>query len=197
MTDTILDMKTMFIIPGFKESAAGKEYAWLRDFFSTKGFSVKLVPVHWNYRTMSDYLTEFEAFYRAHKGEENYLFGFSYGAVIAFATAQTVQPTKIYLCSLSPDFKEDVTGMEDWLKKYIGARRLNDCLQRSGVDIAKKLTIPTVLFYGEAEVAKFPQMRKRILETQRLAKAAEVVSVAGAPHDISFSAYRTAIMEKF
>jgi pimeloyl-ACP methyl ester carboxylesterase len=166
-------------------------------FFTKKGFLVKPVPIQWNYRTMSDYIEEFERFYSVHKGKKNYLFGFSYGAVIAFSTAEKLQPEKIYLCSLSPDFKEDVKGMEEWIKKYIGARRLNDCLQRSGVDIAKQLTVPTVIFYGEEEVVDFPQMKKRILETKRLAKNVEVVEVANAPHDISFPSYQNAIIERF
>lgn len=188
-------MKTVFIIPGFKESAQGKKYKWLRDLFHSKGYLVKTVPITWNYKTVSDYIDEFESFYSKHKSEDNYLFGFSYGAVIAFSCAEKLRPKKIHLCSLSPDFKEDVKGIEDWIQKYIGKRRLEDCKKRSGVRIAKSLTIPTVIFYGEKEVAEFPQMKKRILETERLAKNVKVIAVKEAPHDISFPAYQNAIIK--
>ena len=77
---------------------------------------------------------------------------------MAFSTAEKLGIKKLYLCSLSPDFLEDVTGMQDWIKKYIGIRRLEDCLTRSGREVARKLTVPTVIFYGEKEADEFPQI---------------------------------------
>jgi len=148
----------MFIIPGFKESITDGSYKSLKKFFESKGYQVKLVPISWNYKTMSDYIKQFEDFYVKHKSDANHVLGFSYGAVVAFSTAEKLGIKKLYLCSLSPDFLEDVTGMQDWIKKYIGIRRLEDCLTRSGREVARKLTVPTVIFYGEKEADEFPQI---------------------------------------
>jgi len=190
-------MKTMFIIPGFKESVTDSSYKNLKKFFESKNYQVKLVPISWDYKTMSDYIQQFEDFYDKNKSESNHVLGFSYGAVIAFSSAEELGIKKLYLCSLSPDFSEDVMGMQDWIKKYIGVRRLKDCLTRSGREIAKTLTVPTVIFYGQKEATEFPQMLKRTLETQKLAKKVRVIEVKGAPHDISHPAYRDAIEEVF
>ena len=82
-----------------------------------KGFTVSLVPITWERATMTDYAVEFESFYEKHKANDNYVLGFSYGAVIAFITANKLKPKKIYLCSLSSDFKEDVRSMKPRITK--------------------------------------------------------------------------------
>jgi len=187
----------MFIIPGFRESITEGTYKNLKKFFESKNYLVKQVPISWDYKTMSDYIRQFEDFYAKNKSESNHVLGFSYGAVVAFSSAEKLGIKKLYLCSLSPDFVEDVAGMQDWIKKYIGIRRLEDCLTRSGREIAKKLNIPTIIFYGEKEAAEFPQILTRTLETKKLAKNVRVVEVKEAPHDISHPAYRKAIEEVF
>jgi pimeloyl-ACP methyl ester carboxylesterase len=146
---------------------------------------------------MSDYIQQFEVFYTKHKQNSNYVLGFSYGAVIALSTAQKLGVEKLFLCSLSPDFSEDVIDMQEWIKKYIGSRRLADCLTRSGRDLAKALTIPTIVFYGEKEAQDFPKIKVRARETVKLAKDAKLVVVVDAPHDISFPTYKAAIERLF
>lgn len=149
-------MKKIFIIPGFKQKATDKSFVWLKRFLIAKGFSVSLVPITWERRTMTDYAVEFEGFYEKHKANDNYVLGFSYGAVIAFITANKLKPKKIYLCSLSSDFKEDVRSMKQWIVKYIGKRRMSDAMKRSGKEIAKNLIVPAVVFYGEKEGRQYP-----------------------------------------
>jgi predicted alpha/beta hydrolase family esterase len=91
-------MKKIFIIPGFKQKPTDKYFIWLKKFLHSKNFDVAIVPINWNYKTMSDYTEEFEKFYNKHKSEENYILGFSYGAVITFFAAEKLKPKKIYLC---------------------------------------------------------------------------------------------------
>jgi hypothetical protein len=90
-------MKTMFIIPGFKESINDSSYKSLQKFFIRKKYVVKLVPIVWNYRTMTDYIQQFEDFYLKNKGSINYVFGFSYGAVIALSSAQKLGVDRLFL----------------------------------------------------------------------------------------------------
>src|SRR5690606_37231643 len=97
--------------------------------------------------------------FHKHKGRQNYVLGFSYGAVIALITANDLKPKKIFLCSLSPDFKEDSKNMKEWIKKLIGKNRYKDIQTRSGRKIAQELKVPSVIFYGEKEGKQYPKLK--------------------------------------
>jgi pimeloyl-ACP methyl ester carboxylesterase len=142
---------------------------------------------------MNDYTEEFKVFYEKHKTAENYVLGFSYGAVIAFLSANDLKPEKIYLCSLSPDFKEDLPKIKSWIERYVGKRRMAEMKTRSGRSIAKKLRVPSVIFYGEVEGRKFPSLKTRCEETAALAKRSRLVIVKDAPHDIKHPEYQKAL----
>lgn len=189
-------MKKFFVIPGFKQKHTDKSYLWLKKFLSARGFDVVCVPIEWNRRTMSDYIVEFEDFYNKNKADENYVLGFSYGAVITFITAHKLKPSKIFLCSLSPDFKEDLTNTKQWILDYIGKRRTLDAMSRSGKVIAKNLTIPSVVFYGEKEGEQYPKLKNRCEETVRLAQNSKLVIVKDSPHIISYPRYMEALKQE-
>ena len=182
MTDN--SKKTMFIIPGFKMSPHDKAFSWLVTFLENKGLRVIQTPVKWNYRTLSQNTADFIEYYNKNKSAENYILGFSYGAVIAFLTASTLAPKGIFLCSLSPDFEEDRIFMNSEEKKYIGKRRYADTKKRSSSKIAKNLKTPVVIFYGEKEGDKYPALKKRAKETARLAQKSKLIVVKDAPHQI-------------
>lgn len=188
--------KTFFIVPGFKQKAGSKSFLWLEKFLKEKGFIVVKVPIVWEYRTMKEYVEDFIEVYKRHQAEENYVLGFSYGAVIAFLSANALNPKKIYLCSLSPDFKEDVSAMTPWMQKYVGKRRIAYSLKTSGREVAKNLKIPSVVFYGEAEVKDYPQLKIRAEETVKLATRSKLVAVEKSPHKIDFPAYKVAITKE-
>ena len=190
-------MKKIFIIPGFKQGTTDKEFAWLKKFLIEKGFNASLVPITWERRTMADYATEFENFYEKNKAGNNYVFGFSHGAVIALITANKLKPKKIYLCSLSPDFKEDICNTKQWIVNYIGKNRVADSLRRSGKKIAKELTVPVVVFYGEKEGRQYPQLKIRCEETVTLARQTKLVVVKKSPHNITHPEYMAAIKAEF
>lgn len=185
--------KTFFIIPGFKQKPTAKDFVWLKEFLADRGFKVVIVPIKWNYRTMSDWVEEFIAIYNANKTEDNYILGFSYGAVIAFLSANTVKPKKILLCSLSSDFKEDIPSMQKWIRNYVGKKRMAEMCKISAVDTAKKLKIPSVVFYGDVEGRRYPQLKIRCEETTKIACNSKLVIVKDAPHDIAHPNYRKAI----
>lgn len=138
---------------------------------------------------MNDYISQFKEFYNKHKTGTDYFLGFSYGAVIIFSSAQELQPKKIFLCSLSNAFKEDVVGIEDKMRKFLGKKGFEDIKTRSAIKIAKNLTIPTILFYGEKE----QDLRKRCKETAKLAKKTKLIIVKDADHEISHPEYIKAV----
>ena len=138
---------------------------------------------------MNDYISQFKEFYNKHKTSTDYFLGFSYGAVIIFSSAQELQPKKIFLCSLSNAFKEDMVGIEDKMRKFLGKKGFEDIKTRSAIKIAKNLTIPTILFYGEKE----QDLRKRCEETAKLAKKTKLIIVKDADHEISHPEYIKAV----
>lgn len=191
-------MKTLFLIPGSGQKPSDTCFKWLISFLKKKGFNVIGVPIKWERRVMPDYVSQFKEFYLRHKTKNDYLLGFSYGAVIAFMSASDLKPKKIYLCSLSPDFKEDVKAIKPWwIRSFIGKRRFADIKTRSARKVAKALKIPAVVFYGEAEGKRYPQLKKRCEETVRLAKNAKLVVVKNAPHKIDYPEYMAAIKKEF
>lgn len=171
------------------QSDKNKQITWLIKFLKKGGFRVMVVPIHWRNRVMSEYVEEFKKFYDVHKTESNYILGFSYGAVIAFITANQLKPKKIYLCSLSPEFKEDAIKMKPWVRKLIGKRRFQDAKKRSGKAIAKELKVPSVILYGEAEGRKFPQLKILCEETAKLATKSKLVIVRDATHNLDHPEY--------
>lgn len=191
-------MKTIFIIPGFTDTIDGDaRYTWLVTFLKKKGFKVVKTLVRWKNRTITEYVKDFKEFYKKNKGRENYILGFSYGAVIAFISASDLKPKKIFLCSLSADFKEDALKMKPWIIKYIGKKRFEDAKTRSARSIAKKLSVPSIIFYGEAEGKDYPDIKNRAEETQKLAKTSKLVVIPKATHNLGHPEYRRAIMGEF
>ncbi len=188
--------KTFFIIPGFKQKAGNKSFVWLGNLLKDRGFEVVKVSICWERRTMKEYVEDFIEVYKKYQSGENYILGFSYGAVIALLSANALKPKKIYLCSLSPDFKEDVSAMTPWLKKYVGKRRIAYSLKTSGREIAKNLRISSVIFYGEAEARGYPQIKVRCEETANLAARSKLVVVEKSPHQIDFPTYKTALIKE-
>lgn len=145
---------------------------------------------------MNEYVEDFIKTYKKYQTKENYVLGFSYGAVIALISAHSISPKKIYLCSLSPDFREDVPTMSPWLKKYVGKRRIAQSLETSGREVAKNLKIPSVVFYGELEAKHYPQLKIRCKNTARLAARSKLVVVEESPHQIDFPTYQAAIVKE-
>lgn len=187
---------TFFIVPGFKQKVTDLSFAWLRDYLKKKGFNVIPVPIKWSRRVMSDYISDFRKCYLKNKTDINYVLGFSYGAIVTLTTANELQPDKIFLCSLSPEFSEDIGPMKSWHKKLVGKRRLIDSNTRSGKKLARELMVPSVVCYGEKEGKQYPQLKIRCEETVHLAKNSKLVVVPKSPHQLDNPEYVKKIIEQ-
>lgn len=165
--------KLVFIIPGGGQSVRQKGYKKITRFFKLRG--IRPVPAHisWNYRTMSDYIAEFLKQYEATRGKRVvYLWGFSWGAMIALITALKIKPAMLILCSLSPWFREDLLYVPLRWRKRVGKRRLQEFKQLSFRQVAKQVRCPTILVAGSTEKkellaqgAKHNIAQKEYLET--------------------------------
>ena len=90
---------TFFIIPGFHGQTSLDRYNPLKALLKKKkGLVVKTPKVDWKYRVMSDYVGDFKEYFENHKSERNIVLGFSFGAMIAFISAQTLPVDRLYLC---------------------------------------------------------------------------------------------------
>ena len=92
--------KIVYIIPGHTEFIRYKRYKKILPLFTSKGFEVVPVEIKWKKHVMTDYVSQFLKEYKPKKG--SYIFGFSFGSMIALISARKVRPKAIILCSLSP-----------------------------------------------------------------------------------------------
>ena len=153
--------KSVFIIPGFKEQVSDPQYQWMVTYYGEQGYIVHMSVITWKNRVMSDYVREFSNYYISRKTEENHIIGFSYGAVIAFISANDLKPDSLALCSPSPYFKEDIQYLKPSWKKEVGVNRIGDFKKYEAIKIAKKINLPTIVFYGTVEGEKYPQLKVR------------------------------------
>lgn len=185
--------KTFFIVPGFKTQVNSSEYKWLISYLEEKRIKVIKVPVQWDRRVLSENANDFISFFNVHKSKDNFILGFSYGAVITFLTANTLKPKKVFLCSLSPAFNEDLLPKDSSLLRYIGKKRFTDLSSYHAKKLAKDFQIQSVVFYGEREGNEYPKLKKRCEETVQLAQHSRLVVVKDAPHQINFPTYKEAV----
>lgn len=178
--------KIAYIIPGFYQDHKTSGFSKIASLFRAKGYKVVKVKITWKYKTMSDYVEEFKSQLQHNSSDTVAVLGFSYGAMIAAISAPQVQPNKLYLCSLSPYFKEDLPRIPKYWKTVVGKRRIADFESHSFTTLAKKITAKTTLVAGSAE---HELVHKRVNHAhKRLAKSV-VVTAEGAKHDIGQKEY--------
>lgn len=190
-------MKTIFIVTGFRQKKDNPQFRWMRPFFKKLGYEVKMFAADWDYHVMSDYVADFKQYYESNKEKTNYVLGFSFGAMIALLSAKDLKPNKLYLCSLSPYFKEDMKVLRpDWQRK-IGSRRIQDFRNHSFKQAVKDVSAPTVVLYGEAEGEKFPSLKKRCEAADKSLEKSRLLVVPNAPHQIDHQDYVRVVQSLF
>ena len=180
----------VYIIPGYTENVRTRGYRQVIRFFKQKHIKPVVVNIHWKYHTMLDYLDQFIAQYKPLAGRKTYLFGFSFGAMVAFLASSLINPDKLYLCSLSPYFKEDLTYIKKRGRKALGKRKIRDFKTISFHDIAKKVFCKTILVAGNQESPDV--LRRAYLARHEITKA-KFYLAKGATHDLSQPEYLNAL----
>jgi len=184
--------KLVYILPGYLEFTKEKKYQIVGSFFKEKGYLVKYVDINWKYKTMSDYVKEFEEKVSKDNTTNFSVLGFSFGAMIAFASVIKLKPKKLFLCSLSPYFKEDVFKLKSWQKKAVGKKRIKDVENFSFKKIVKNIRCKTFLFVGEKE---HPLVFNRIKETHKKMKNSKLIVVPNSKHDVGNEGYLKCIKD--
>lgn len=142
-------LKTLFIIPGIGESIRSNSYTRIAKQAKKLGIKVVPVSIHW-YENMvtSDYLKEALAKIkkRYSKDECNAILGFSVGALIAVQVARKIKFNHVFLCSLSPYFKNDIWELPNEAKEYLGNSFMSDLRKYT---FPKELNSHVSFFFGK------------------------------------------------
>ncbi len=186
-------MKTVLLIPGFQESLKSHNYAATIKAIEGKGYKVTFVQIEWKYSTIDNWVDELEIVYRRHKPKDTILAGFSYGAMTAFVTASKQTPAELWLFSLSPYFAEDIPFLKPAWLRNIGRKRVENFKHLSFNVLAEKITCKTLLFIGEKEALKYPNIKRRVSAAEKALKNSKVIQVPNCGHDATSPKYVEAI----
>lgn len=187
--------KVAFLIPGFKETINRTGIKDIAMTLEKKGWKVEKVQPTWNYHVMSDYIKEFVDYYSGHHGDQNLVLGFSYGAVVAFATAQRLKPNFLFLCSLSSDFVEDKEQLYPWEERYLGKHRIADRKNLYFDRLTTDIPSTTAIFLGEIEAEKFPSMEIRARIASEVIPGS-LIRIAKAKHNLGQPEYLAAVLKE-
>jgi alpha/beta superfamily hydrolase len=178
--------KVVYIIPGYGEHTGMKGYQAAMKIFRLRGITPIPVNIHWKYKVMNDYVDEFLSVYKKNTGDDVYLFGFSFGAMIACIAAAQLKPKKIYLCSLSPYFREDLKSIKKSWRTILGKKRMTDFANFSFDALAQNVSCKVVLLFGDKE---HPLVEKRVADAQKKLKKSKVFVAQGANHNLGQKEY--------
>lgn len=103
--------KIAVIVPGMGQKVTKPQYRAIGEYYAKKGITPVYVSVDWKkvgFRDLTHISEEISSALRtSFPSSHLYLFGFSFGAIIAYEVSETIHSDQILLCSLSPLFKED------------------------------------------------------------------------------------------
>lgn len=190
-------IKTVLFIPGFEETIDSRDYRATMRAIESRGYNVVFVPISWSRKTIDDWVVEFGHEYAQYDPADTILAGFSFGATTAFVAATHRQPVEVWLFSLSPYFAEDFVSKnmkKSWVT-HIGHRRADAFRRLSFAKLQAKINAPTILFYGQNEIDKWPVMAERAYDAKRRMRYARFVAIPDVGHDIADPAYIQAIVE--
>ena len=117
--------RIVLIIPGLGQSTLRSEYQKIGEYYESKGITPIYVEIDWRKAGLNKFA--FTAFQigseikRKYPENRIYLFGFSFGAVIAYQLSDFVNPAHTFLCSMSPVFAEDCRYQIFPFRQIIGA----------------------------------------------------------------------------
>jgi uncharacterized protein (DUF2235 family) len=182
--------KVVYIVPALKESPNAEIYKKVGRLFNRARIKPIFVRINWGAKNnlMQDYLNQFIKTYKKVnvKDDEVYIFGFSAGAWIAFMASLEIKPKKVFLCSLSPYFKED---MKFWKKAWIdgiGKKRFNYVKNHKFSGLVRRFRSKAIIFVGKNEEGV---MIRRSRIAHESIKNSKLAMISNGIHDIRQKEY--------
>lgn len=189
-------MKTVLFVPGFQENLQTRDYLKTINAIEERGYKVKFIAINWRGTTIENWVKELNLVYTKLDPKETVLAGFSYGAMVAFVTATKINPSELWLFSLSPYFSEDLKNLHTklaWIRD-IGIRRVSAFEKLDFRKLSKAINCKVLLFAGSLELEKFPRLDERIKLAHSLISNSELILVAGVGHNVVDPKYINSIV---
>ena len=140
---------------------------------------------------MSDYILEAEA--QINNSEEYNLIWFSFWAMIALRLSQKYKFNKVFLCSLSPYFSEDLFVHPKYYKSVLWIKRWKDFENNySEKDINNHIGNDYKVIYWSDETKWLKTRTRKIIDSLTIKDYTELEWVK---HDISDKRYIRAILK--
>lgn len=99
------------IIAGMDQKTSRAEYHTIGEYYKSKGIAPVYVDIDWKHTGLNNLATAASQMSaeikRTYPDSTIFLFGFSFGAVIAYKLSESINPVHTLLCSMSPVFTED------------------------------------------------------------------------------------------
>ena len=131
--------KKIYIIPGFEETTKRRPYQLLRKIAKDEGYEVVFKNIDWTKKLSKQNFSV---------SDNDIIFGFSLGAVLAWLIAQEYRCKHIILASMTPHYSWKDKKIKKALVDLLGAKFVNDVVKKlSPKHKAKKQTI----IYGDLE----------------------------------------------
>ena len=188
-------MKTVLFVPGFREDLNSRDYKSVLSAIEDKGYKVQFVSINWSRTTIDDWTKELDKVYSNYDATDIILAGFSFGAMTAFMTATSKNPSELWLFSFSPYFSDDMPDMKKSWLSYIGLRRADLFRKLNFNTLAKSIRCKTTILVGKVEAKKYTLIDKRSKLAHQKITHSKLVIVEGAGHDISNRNYIAAIKD--
>jgi pimeloyl-ACP methyl ester carboxylesterase len=184
-------MKTVLFVPGFPHDLHTLDYQETLDAIRNCGYNVRFVPIHWARTVVGDWVHELEKVYDGYDPSDTILAGFSFGAVTALVAAAKRLPAETWLFSLSPTLADDreLTQPDKNTLRTVGRRRLRAFAKLDYQATTRNVTCKTLIFYGEREGKRYPELKRRCEITATRLANAKLIIVPGAGHDVAHAEY--------
>lgn len=187
--------KHVLFLPGSGEGIDSRDYRAVLRAIEEAGHTIEFVPIAWSRTKPSKWKSQLMKTYAKYNASETVLAGFSFGAVTALLVSAERNPAELWLFSLSPYFAENFETeymKPSWLR-YLGARRVSEFRNLSFKTLAKRVTCPTLLFYGSEEFDKYPIMKRQASMAHNSIANSILTVIPKVGHDVARPAYITAI----
>ena len=184
--------KIAHIIPGFTEDTSMPGYQAIIPELKQKGYRVEEVNIDWKYKVMSDYVEQFKSRINHKPEDEVLVLGYSFGAMIAFLSAEFTKPNLLFLCSLSPFFSEDLDMLFPSWVRDIGKNRIKNLKALSFNNGIKNVKCKTILVAGEKEVK---QIFDRANDALKKISNSELIIAPDIGHELNKSKYYNKVIE--
>lgn len=186
-------MKKIYLIPWYKHDIKTPWYMELIKKLENLWYEVCFVEISWKFRVMTDYVNQAQKQIKSY-GDEVVL-GFSFWAMIALKVAENKKFQRVFLCSLSPYFSEDLPLLPKYYMLHLWVRRWHDFSKNYSENTIKNiLKNEYSIIYGWDESERLQNRNKKMIEKLNIK---EVSVVPWVWHDIANSDYRENILKYF